>query len=234
MKSHSFSKRAGQNTVEYLMMLAVIVGVILVVGILSAMAIPSFLRSQGESQLDGSSGKLAGAIQWARMQATKSGMRAYVVMDSTSGRWSIWLDRNGNLALDTTSDSLLSRDSLGVSVRFGMSFTPPTPLSVMGPSTPATGFGAISSSSTVDDCVDGQAFPYLSGGPATWAWSGKKGKIVACGGATADLSQGALYLSSTRSTSKAYAIVFNHSTSGQESFSLRRYKWTSGGAWTRQ
>jgi Flp pilus assembly pilin Flp len=32
MKFHSFSKRAGQNTVEYLLILAVIVGVVLVTG----------------------------------------------------------------------------------------------------------------------------------------------------------------------------------------------------------
>jgi hypothetical protein len=112
-----------------------------------------------------------------------------------------------------------------------MSFTASAPLAAMGPSTSATGFGAISGSSTADDCVDGQAYPYAAGGPATWAWAGKKGKIVGCGGATADLSQGTVYLSSSRSKTKAYAIVFNHSTSGQESFALRRYKWTSGGTW---
>lgn len=32
MKSRSFSKRAGQNTVEYLLILAVVVGVVLVTG----------------------------------------------------------------------------------------------------------------------------------------------------------------------------------------------------------
>lgn len=212
------------------MTLGEVMVVVVIIGILTGLAVPNFRRSIGESRLDGDCGRLAGQLQWARMLATKTGKRSFVDFDGASRSWSIWLDKDSSLSLDATKDSLVKRDTLGATVRFGFGFAPPSPLAVMGSTVPANGFGQISAIATAEDCVSGQAHPAATGGIATWANGANTGRILGCGGPTADLSQGAVYLTTTRSDSKAYAIVYNHVTAGQESYAVRRYRWI-GGAW---
>lgn len=207
--------------------------VIGVVGILVLMAAPSFNRSQSESRLDGVAGRLTSDIQMTRMLATKSGFYSFLLLDGGGNRWSIWLDKDRSNALDTTKDSLVRRDALETTVRFGFGFTAPSTIPVLGSSVPASGFGAVSSD-LVEDCVSGVVYPANPAGAATWAKNSVDGLIVGCGGSTADIGNGVLYLTTTRSENKAYALVFNHVTVGSESFSVRRYKWTKGGAWTLQ
>lgn len=213
--------------------LAELLVVLVVVGILVGIAAPSFTKSQGESRLDGDASKLSVDVQLTRLLATKSGQRAFMLLSGSNRNWSIWLDRDADLLLDTTKDSVVKRDALGVSVRFGFGFAVPSAIAVLGTTVPSTGFGSVQSGN-VEDCVDGSTYPASPLGTSTWAKGGSDGLIVACGGSTADIGNGALYLTTTRSTNKAYAVVFNHVTSGSESFAVRRYKWMQGGTWLLQ
>ncbi len=214
------------------MTLGEVLVVLVIVGILARLAIPSFLRSQGESRLDGDASKLAEDIQWTRLLATKSGKRSFLFLQGATRKWSIWLDKDSSLTFDSAKDSLIKRDSLGVSVQFGFGFTAPTVSAPLGTAVPSSGFGSVQSGN-VDDCLPGSTYPASTLGTSTWASGSSDGLIVGCGGSIADLRNGVLYLTSTRSTSKGFAITFNSVTSGYESFSVRKYKW-AGGTWSLQ
>lgn len=207
--------------------------VLVIVGILVGLAVPRFGRSQAESRLDGAASKLTEDVQWARLLATKSGKRSFLFLEGNARRWSLWLDKDANLEFDATRDSLIKRDELPVAIRFGFGFAAPAPLAVMGTAVPASGFGSVQSGS-VEDCMPGVAYPAASPGASTWASGSADGLIVGCGGSVADIGNGVMYLTSSNSENKAYAIVFNHVTSGSEAFSVRRYKWSRGGSWTLQ
>jgi len=210
-----------------------LVVVLVVIGILTGLAIPRFLRSQTASRLDGDASKLTSDVQWTRLLAAKSGMRSFLYLEGATGRWSLWLDKDRSSTFSSVSDSLIKRDSLSAGIRFGFTFTPPATISVLGSSAPATGFGAVSSAA-VEDCVEGVAFPATPAVAGTWAKGTPDGLVVGCGGSTADIGNGVLYLSASKYRDYAYAIVFNHVTTGFESFAVRRYKWSSGSTWNLQ
>lgn len=210
--------------------LAELVVVLVLVGILTGLAVPSFRKSMAESKLDGDGGRLYGQIQWMRLLATKSGKRAFMDINGTTRKWKIWIDKDSSLSLDTALDSLVSSDSLTSGIQFGFAFTPPSVPAVLGSSAPTTGFGTVSTTAGSEDCVEGQVLPATGSATAKWSQGAKDGRILACGGATGDLSQGTLYLTATVSNSKAVAIVYNHVTSGSESFLLRKMRWM-GGTW---
>jgi hypothetical protein len=215
------------------MTLGEILVVLVIVGILVGLAVPRFGRSQAESRLDGVASTLSADVQWTRLIATKSGKRSFLFLEGNARRWSLWLDKDTSLTFDPAKDSLIKRDSLPVTIRFGFGFTAPAPLAVMGSSVPASGFGSVQAG-MVEDCLSGEPYPAAAPGASTWAHGGSDGLVVGCGGSVADIGNGVLYLSSTKSDNKAYAIVVNHVTSGAESFTVRRYKWTKGGAWILQ
>ena len=207
--------------------------VLVVAGILVAMAAPRFLRSQMASRLDGDAAKLSSDIQWTRLLAAKSGKRAFLFLEGSARRWSLWLDKDGNQTFSSTSDSLIKRDSLSVGIRFGFGFAPPATIPVLGSSAPASGFGAVSAAA-VDYCLDGVAFPAATAAVGTWAKGTTDGLVVGCGGSTATLGNGVVYLTASKYDDRAYAIVFNTVTAGVEAFAVRRYKWMKGDAWTLQ
>lgn len=210
-----------------------LVVVLVVIGILTGLAVPRFLRTQSASRLDGDASKLTSDVQWARLLATKSGMRSFLYLEGNARRWSLWLDKDSSATFSPNSDSLIKRDSLSGGIRFGFGFAPPATISVMGATVPASGFGGISTAS-VEDCREGIAYPASPAVVGTWAKGASDGLVVGCGGSTADIGNGVLYLTSTNYDANAYAIVFNHVTTGVEAFAVRRYKWTKGGAWTLQ
>lgn len=154
-------------------------------------------------------------------------------MDGAARSWRLWLDKDGDLSFDPSKDSLVSRDSLSAGIRFGLGFPPPSTISVLGSTVPPSGFGAVSTGA-IEDCVQGTAFPASPLVTGTWASGAANGLVVGCGGTTADIGNGVLYLSTADYDDKAYAIVFNHVTVGVEAFAVRRYKWTRGGTWVLQ
>lgn len=207
--------------------------VLVVVGILTGLAAPRFMRSQAASRLDGDAVKLAADVQWTRLLAAKSGMRSFLYLEGGARRWSLWLDRDRNMVFSATADSLVKRDSLSSGIRFGLGFAAPATISVLGSSVPASGFGAVSAAA-VEHCREGVAYPASPAVAGTWAKGASNGLVVGCGGSTAVLGNGSLYLSASKYDDNAQAIVFNNVTTGVESFTVRRYKWTKGGAWTLQ
>lgn len=217
-----------------------ILTVVAIVGLLSAIAVPRFMASMGESQLEADCNRLFADLQWAKTQApnqssgmTRSGTRIFVVFDTLHRSWTVYRD-NGDSTFNASQETQIKRDSLAGSSRFGFASSFPLP-AVAAPlgsgNAPQTGFGA--SSTVADDCLDGRIFPAPSPQANTWALTGAgdlAGKIVVCGGAVGAMSNGTLYLTSRKSRTKAYAIVFNSKTSGSASYSLRRYFW-NGSIW---
>lgn len=236
-------RRPGPNTARQGVTLTEVIIVVVLIGLLSALVVPKLTTSMGESQLDADCNRLFSDLQWAKTQApsqssgmNRSGTRVYVLFDTLHRSWTIYRD-NGDSTFNATQDTVVKRDSLAGTSRFGFSssFTKPAILAPLGTGTaPQTGFGQ--ASTVADDCLDGKIYPAPVPVANTWAFAGTgnvAGKIVVCGGTTGDMSNGTLYITSTRSGAKAYAIVYNSLTSGAASHSLRRYAWNST-AWSRR
>jgi type II secretory pathway pseudopilin PulG len=207
-----------------------VLSVVVIVGILSALAVPRFLANSGKSQLDADANRLFLDLQWARTFSSKTQRRVYVAFDATARSWSVYKECSSplNATLETSADCLVQRDSLGTSVRFGFghdfasvpSTAPPGTAGLTSTSVPQGGFAAGASG---DDCVEG-----ASSGTGTWA-----GTIVVCGGrGVSDIETGALYLSSTRTSAFAQAILYNDQGSSG-SLQLQRWQW-SGSGWERR
>jgi type II secretory pathway pseudopilin PulG len=216
--------------------------VLVIVGILSALAIPKFFTSMGESQLDADANRLMLDLQWAKTEAPKestgpnrTGARLYVILDTARRSWTIYRDNGNNTFDGAPTDTVIRIDSLAKTTRFGFLSAFPVPAATglplgTGVSVAANGFGA--SDPGNDDCVDGQAFPASTANSWQYVATGG-GKIVACGGTIGAMSGGAIYLTSSRSNARAYAIVYNKLTPDLSSYALRKYLWTSAG-WTKQ
>jgi len=220
-----------------------VIVVVVLIGILSGLVAPKLTTSMGESQLDADCNRLFSDLQWAKTQApsqsvgmTRSGTRIYVVFDTLHNSWTIYRD-NGDSTFGAAQDTVIKRDSLAGTSRFGFKsgFALPAITAPLGTGTASqTGFGQ--ASPLGDDCVDGKIYPAPVPAANTWAYTGGgdvAGKIVVCGGATGDMSNGTLYITSNRSKNKAHAIVYNSLTSGSSSHALRRYAW-DGTSWVRR
>lgn len=218
--------------------------VLVIVGVLAALAAPGFLTSMGENQLDADANRLMLDLQWAKNASPKlssgpnrTGTRLFVIFDTAHKSWTIYKD-NGDATFDAATDIVLKRDSLSGTSRFGFAsgFSPPSAAGLpfdASTTVAAGGFGAVDPGA-VEDCQDGAPFPAPTMSVPTWAFAATGGgKIVVCGGTVGTMSAGALYITSKRSSDKAYAIVFNPFTTGASSYSLRRYAWNSAG-WTKQ
>lgn len=235
-------RRPGSYHIRRGVTLTEVLIVVVIVGLLSALVAPKFTTSMAESQLEADCNRLASDLQWAKTQApnqstgmNRSGIRIYVLFDTLHRSWTIYRD-NGDSTFNASQDSVIKRDSLALTSRFGFgsSFSRPSVSAPLGTgSAPQSGFGQASAVS--DNCIDGKIYPAPSPAANTWAYSGGgsiAGKIVVCGGAIGAMSNGALYLTTSRSNNKAYAIVYNSLTSGVSSYSLRRFFW-NGSAWSR-
>lgn len=204
-----------------------VITVVIVLGLLAALAVPRFFASTAMSQMDADANRLFLDMQWARTAATRCQCRIYTVFDTLGTKWAVYKEKSGDLVFDAASDSLIRRDSLGNTVRFGFgsnygSVPSTAPSAISGFSStlvPRSGFGVGAAS---DDCVEG-------GASGTGSWSGS---VVFCGGrAMSDVETGIVYLSTTRSRGRAQAILYNDlSTSG--SFQIERWVWT-GDSWRR-
>lgn len=208
--------------------------VVILVGLMSVVAVSQFRATSGLSQLDVASNSVQLAFKTARQKAISSGVMHFVVLDTANRRFRINRDGSNRDMLSNSSDSALFLDSLGTAVRFGFGSnwsTLPSPapgLTGFASSTvPRGGLGVglpADSTSGSSECAQG------GGHNAAGSWSDQV--IDFCPGVVGDIETGVLYLSTTRSTARAYAVVFNDK-GADGSLQVRRYQW-SGGSWTLQ
>jgi len=202
--------------------------VVVLIGILSAIAVPKFLASQGIRQVEAEGQTLFHDIEWARLQTVSTQKRHYVVFDSAARTWSVYRENEGNLVFSGTGDVLVRSHTLEPAVvyGFGSNFT-----SLPGSLSATTGFASTTvprsglgvGFATSDDCLDG-----ASSGSGTWSTT-----LAACvSRGVPDLETGVVYLSTTRSKSTAFAVVYNDQ-GASASLQLQRWSW-SGGVWRRK
>lgn len=189
--------------------------VVVIIGILSGLAVPKFIQITGENQLDGDARAFEQKLLWARTHAIKTGdtCRAVFSTVTVNGTERVKLAIS---KVNTATGDLTPIDSpivSGVAVKLGLpkEIDPPSAskfpkLSNMN-STMSTGYQSINTS----------AAPYTSSGSvcknsssSTIQWSDG---IQICGGNLGDVEPGAIYLYSTRSNARAYAISFDRTKS---------------------
>lgn len=206
--------------------------VVVIIGILSALAVPKFIAITGENQLDGDANALALDLQWARTAAIKTGFPHVLVPTTTTVgsqtflSWEIQQmtkDASGKYTKLVTSH----KGKAGVSVKLGK------PSTVSDPSSSAfpifANLGAYSSNGYRDPSSSYalQCAQPAGNGSTTVSTTEKwSDGVTACGNATGDMEAGALFLSSTRSNARAYAIVFDRT----KSLAPKLYRYM-GGSW---
>jgi len=106
--------RPAQRFVRKGLTMVEIMVVVVLVGILSAIAVPKFLATSGISQLDADANRLRILLQEARSKAVASGIMHFVKIDAGSGAFGLYKDD-----LDNTPDAddiPVRMDTLGLSV----------------------------------------------------------------------------------------------------------------------
>jgi prepilin-type N-terminal cleavage/methylation domain-containing protein len=194
--------------------------VIVIVGILSGLAFPLFGRITAFSRLDGDANALYNDIQWTRINAVKSGggMRIAFADTIVSGRstknWKIYQ------LVRTSGVPAVYQPTL---VRSGVLYT--TSQVALPPSIPAptsavsTVFSGLSDVSGGFQGASGALSVCTDGSSETWADG-----IMFCGETISDVETGAVYLSTSSSDARAYAIVFNR----DKSLSPLRFRYMGG------
>lgn len=198
-----------------------ILTVIVIVGILSAMAVPRFMRSTATSRLEESAQLLAKDIEWAKLAGTRSGTKHYMrFVPGTDTSWyEIWVENSepvDNL-FSGADDSLLRRIPVDPAVQFGgLGSGIPAAPGAPGGSLPSGGLGT---GLSTELCRDDGLIP----GQGTWA------NVVAfCGGSKAAMEAGAIYLSLKNYPELGEAIVFDDNVS----FKTMKYAWR--GSWSQR
>ena len=201
--------------------------VVVMIGILSAIAVPRFLAMTGETALEGAAQSLFQDLVWAKTLAQKnSGISnsadtlVRVVFDATSRTWSIQQKAVAPFSAPSASASawrtLRVSDTLPPSVVFGFGSSG---ISVSGDLT-----GALPSAAIVGGIGNG-----LSGTPVCADGSGETWTdgVLFCGGRVANAETGSVFLTSTRSSHRAYCVLFNRS----KSLVMQKFRFL-GGSWT--
>jgi Tfp pilus assembly protein FimT len=206
--------------------------VVVIIGILSAIAVPKFIQTTGESQLDGDANALYQDLQWTKLQALKNSDTFVVQFTTvtTSGTpnlvWTIYEslhDASGNHKYTQVKQGVA-----GVSVAVGLpsAISPPTSTQLggylSGMTTYSSGYQNMNGTSTGCRQPDN--------GTTTIETSEKwSDGITICGGsgiANPDIETGAIYLYSTRSPARAVLIMADRS----KALTFQRFRYF-GGAW---
>lgn len=209
-----------------------VMAVIVIIGILSALAIPKYMSSTGLSQLDADANLLHLTMRTARTKAVVSGRMTFIRIDTATRSIRFYRD-NGDNTYSSSTDTLIRSDTLGVSVRFGfgsnwttLPATSPEGTKGFSDSTVPRGGMApgVAGTTPGTECAPGL------NSTASGSWGGANPVIYFCPGVLGDIETGALYLSSTRSNAKAHAILYNDlGTNGD--LKLRSYVY-QGGSWS--
>lgn len=201
--------------------------VVVIIGLLSGLAVPKFLRADAEAKLEGDAQKVLLNFRIAKQAASKTNLRHWIVIDPPR-RISLWRARNDSvLAFSTDTNKVVRvlRDSLDYKSQFGVVSALTSAKSVPGfdaPAIAATYHGLASSDSTWEDCKDGVVYSDTTK-VASFGWKGKMSApwvITACGSSIADMTEGIAYLTSTGSDDKMYAIAYD-----RQSVQLRYFRY---------
>lgn len=202
--------------------------VVVLIGILSAVAIPKFMATSGLSQLDADANRLRILLQEARSKAVASGVMHFVKINPANGSFALYRDDLDNIP--NAGDVPVRSDTLGVSVRFGFGANWSAVPSVFPIG--ATGFSAttVPNSGLAPGAPTGSGTECAADPNAAGSWSDRV--INFCPGVLGDVETGALYITTTRSEAKSYAILYND-LGAQAALQIRRYT-LMGNAWTIQ
>lgn len=86
--------------------------VIALVGLLSAIGLPSLLRSLPEKRLKNAARSLYADLQKARLQAVKENAMAFMQFTPADGSYVLYVDEDGDKSLDITVDRLVMQVGL--------------------------------------------------------------------------------------------------------------------------
>ena len=197
--------------------------VVIMIGILSAIAVPKFMTSQGLNALDGDFVRLSQGIELGRKAAARTGFRHYLAIDTTRKTWKLYRETGSNTTLTVGSDSLISADSLSNTSRFGFTFTAPSRITTTRYSKPDTLFthtapqaGGLAQGLPTESCRDA-----ATAGQADWS------VITFCQGSTSPMESGVLYISTKRSAKRLYAVLYNPTIA----LRIMRFAW-NGTSWS--
>ena len=187
--------------------------VIVIVGILTGLAIPRFLRTNAEAVLQGEAQRMLLNFRLAKQAANKTNLRHFIRIDPSTGKLEVWrADSATRITFDDTKYRLVIKDTLDKRVQFGFA-------GVTAPSKGPGGVGSegypsasgtinglgVASKSAYEDCWDAKDYP-VSKTNATDGWS--TGQIPVCGGPTADMAMGVAYFSTPKSDTRFYALTY--------------------------
>lgn len=202
--------------------------VVVLIGILALLSMPKLQGFLSLQRLNADSNRLFLDIQLARTLAAKSSIRHYLVF---SGRtWSLYQEASSprNLTFDgIATERRIRTDSLSPGIQFGTSGFPSPPSTGPGATTGLSSVavppGGFAPGAASDNCIDGAA-----SGTGTW-----NGLIAFCGGrGVPDMETGAVYLSSTASTARIEAILYND-VNALGGLQIQHWTW-EGATWNRK
>jgi len=194
--------------------------VLVIIGLLSGLAIPRFLRSDAESRLEGDAQRVLLDFRSAKQAANKTGLRHWIRI-TPPNRVEVWRAKYDTIYSFTTDTNYAVRmfvDELNAKTKFGFSSddlknVTQGPWGFESPSSVGSttlGLGQ-SDSTTAEDCIDGAKYPAASASTKGWDRTEIGGSYIlnACGSSIADMTEGVAYLTSTGSDQKMYAIGYD-------------------------
>lgn len=192
--------------------------VLVIIGLLSGMAVPKFLRADAEAKLEGDAQKVLLNFRLAKQAANKTNLRHWIVI-TPPRRIEVWSANADTIfKFDTTKAERVFTDSLNIKTQFGIVSKLKSAKGVPGFSKEcdvgcaSTYDGLGRSDSTWEDCADGLAYTDTTK-VTSFGWKGKTKApqyvIQACGSPIADMTEGIAYLTSTGSDDKMYAIAYD-------------------------
>lgn len=192
----SRTPRSGFTMVEMLVVLVLI-------GIMSAIAVPVYGRWKAEMNLEFAAQSLLVDIRTAKSYANRTKIRHWVEIDPHAGWRLVRAANSGDLADDPATVLVLRHDSL--INRAGK-------IDGTGLSAGSLPPGIDLSTAATHACQDGVAYPATTSVAGTWVNTKNTSTapflVTACGGSTADVSNGVIFLTSSASTNVQYAVIF--------------------------